>query len=105
MSEKAPVLNIAHQNNGRGYSVRGLLADPAIMSTGNAAVVPTDPLHGYQVIFSPYSSRKLAFTGSNNYGIAGEETACHAYDPSDMIDLQIQTYTMLCFRQGGLDPL
>lgn len=44
-----------------------------LMSTErvNAAVIPTGPLHGYQVIFSPYSPAKLAFAGANNYGIAG----------------------------------
>ncbi len=42
------------------------------MSAGGAAVVPTSPLHGYQVIFSPYSPSKLAFAGANNYGIAGQ---------------------------------
>lgn len=46
--------------------------DSEAMSTGNvAAVVPTAPLHGYQVIFSPYSAAKLAFVGASNYGIAG----------------------------------
>ena len=37
-----------------------------------AVTVPTTPLHGYQVIFSPYSPRKIAFTGAQNYGIAGK---------------------------------
>lgn len=36
-----------------------------------AVTIPTTPLHGYQVIFSPYSPRKIAFTGAQNYGIAG----------------------------------
>lgn len=37
----------------------------------SVAVIPTAPLHGYQVIFSPYSPSKIAFAGSYNYGIAG----------------------------------
>ena len=37
-----------------------------------AATIPTAPFHGYQVLFSPYSPHKLAFTGARNYGIAGE---------------------------------
>lgn len=50
-----------HSNNNR----RGLI----VMNT--TAVIPTGPLHGYQVIFSPYTSHKLAFVGANNYGISG----------------------------------
>ncbi|XP_064405180.1 peroxisomal targeting signal 2 receptor-like isoform X2 [Halichondria panicea] len=33
--------------------------------------IPTAPLHGYQVLFSPYSPHRLAFTGAQNYGITG----------------------------------
>ena len=35
------------------------------------AVIQTTPLHGYSVIFSPFSEDKLAFVGADNYGIAG----------------------------------
>lgn len=35
------------------------------------AVIHTAPLHGYSVIFSPFSGDKLAFVGADNYGIAG----------------------------------
>ena len=41
-----------------------------------AATIPTAPFHGYQVLFSPYSPHKLAFTGARNYGIAGEDATC-----------------------------
>ena len=41
------------------------------MSAGNTIVIPTGPLHGYQVTFSPYTPHKLAFAGGDNYGIAG----------------------------------
>ena len=34
-------------------------------------VINTDPYHGYAVLFSPFSSSKLAFVGSLNYGIKG----------------------------------
>lgn len=36
-------------------------------------VVNTTPYHGYQVLFSPYSPAKIAFTGAQNYGIAGKQ--------------------------------
>ena len=38
---------------------------------GNVQVVHTAPYHGYQVLFSPYSPTKIAFTGAQNYGIQG----------------------------------
>ena len=41
-----------------------------------AATIPTAPFYGYQVLFSPYSPHKLAFTGARNYGIAGENATC-----------------------------
>ena len=34
-------------------------------------VINTGPYHGYGVLFSPFSSTKLAFVGSLNYGISG----------------------------------
>ncbi len=37
----------------------------------NMATLSTAPYHGYQVLFSPFSPHKLAFTGAVNYGIAG----------------------------------
>ena len=37
-------------------------------------VVSTAPYHGYQVLFSPYSPTKIAFTGAQNYGIQGERS-------------------------------
>lgn len=44
-----------------------------------AATIPTAPFHGYQVLFSPYSPHKLAFTGAQNYGIAGEGATCRIF--------------------------
>ena len=41
------------------------------MAMASTVSVSTAPLHGYQVVFSPYTPHKLAFTGSQNYGIAG----------------------------------
>lgn len=35
------------------------------------AVISTAPLHGYSVIFSPFTPDKIAFAGADNYGIAG----------------------------------
>ena len=52
--------------------VVGLQTCGANMAAGGATVIPTGPLHGYQVVFSPYTSSKLAFAGANNYGIAGK---------------------------------
>lgn len=76
------------------------------MSTGNAAVVPTDPFHGYQVIFSPYSSSKLAFAGSSNYGIAGEDSvsmhACRAWIHADHHALVSRPSTVLFAGKGAL---
>ncbi|CAI8050117.1 Peroxisomal targeting signal 2 receptor [Geodia barretti] len=40
-------------------------------AAGNVEVVNTAPYHGYQVLFSPYSPTKIAFTGAQNYGIQG----------------------------------
>ena len=34
-------------------------------------VLSTDPLHGYSLIFSPFSTDKIAVVGGLNYGIAG----------------------------------
>ena len=42
-----------------------------------AATLNTAPYHGYQVLFSPYSPMKLAFTGAQNYGIAGKAITRH----------------------------
>ena len=44
---------------------------PSLMMAASASL-STAPLHGYQVIFSPYTPHKLTFTGAHNYGIAGE---------------------------------
>jgi len=44
-----------------------------------AATILTAPFHGYQVLFSPYSPHKVAFTGAQNYGIAGEEATSYHY--------------------------
>lgn len=44
------------------------------MAASSSNVVSTAPLHGYQVIFSPYTPHKLAFVGAHNYGIAGKES-------------------------------
>lgn len=46
-----------------------------LVSMAATASLSTAPLHGYQVIFSPYTPHKLAFTGAHNYGIAGENTS------------------------------
>lgn len=35
------------------------------------SVISTAPYDGYAVLFSPFSSNKLAFVGGSNYGIAG----------------------------------
>ncbi len=58
------------------WSVKGFKGvGRVVMSAASVAdgdtVVLTGTLHGYQVIFSPYSSRKLAFVGAINYGLAG----------------------------------
>ena len=44
-----------------------------------AATILTAPFHGYQVLFSPYSPHKVAFTGAQNYGIAGEDATSYQY--------------------------
>ena len=45
--------------------------DSGTEGASDVVVIPTGHLHGYQVIFSPYTPHKLAFVGGCNYGIAG----------------------------------
>ncbi|XP_003391151.1 PREDICTED: peroxisomal targeting signal 2 receptor-like [Amphimedon queenslandica] len=37
-----------------------------------ASTIPTSPIDGYSVLFSPFSPNLLGFVGGSNYGIAGK---------------------------------
>lgn len=54
-----------------------------------AATILTAPFHGYQVLFSPYSPHKVAFTGAQNYGIAGEDANSYQYKQLEGAGLKI----------------
>ena len=54
-----------------GNSARRLVAKLYMPMAAPLQTLSTAPYHGYQVLFSPFSP-KLAFTGAQNYGIAGK---------------------------------
>ena len=64
-----------------------------------AVTVSTAPFHGYQVLFSPYSPHKLAFSGAQNYGIAGEY--CSILATLAILNLSHEWYFLL-FKSSRL---